>query len=174
MSLQSHKTQTRNIVLDIGNKSFTGISVVSLRATEMIDRIDKKCEQLLTSKKISERDVKSLRARLSFVWCAENRSQEVSLVTSWRDTIAREVYSDVQEINNHLLLPFILAVPPTACSTPAFRKVMQILQHRRYKTYRLELSLDWKETLESIAIYCDIGSHVNYQKLMQSLFPQSR
>jgi len=143
----------------------------STKVTKIIGKIDHKAKELVQAGSIDIQDLEKVKARLSFAWCEEPRSQEVTTVTSWRDTAARTAYSQVQNINDHLLLPFVLAVPPTECSTPAFKEVLRTLQRDQYKSYRLSLSHESKILLQSLAIDCGFMTKSRYLTFIGSLFP---
>ena len=144
----------------------------STKVTQIIRKIDYRAKELLQASSIGVRDLEKVKARLSFAWSEEPRNQEVTAVTSWRDTAAREAYSQVQDINDHLLLPFVLAVSPTDCSTPAFKEVFRILQHEKYKSYRLSLGHESKNLLQSMAVDCGFMTKSRYLAFIGSLFPQ--
>lgn len=150
----------------------TQTSKYSTKVTKIIGKIDRKAEELLQAKSIDDRDLGKVKARLSFAWCQEPRIEEITAVTSWRDTAARAAYSQVQDINDHLLLPFVLAATPTDCSTPAIKEVLQILQRHQYTSYRLSLGHGSKELLQSLAIDSGFVTKSRYLKLIGSLFPQ--
>jgi hypothetical protein len=151
----------------------TGTTSLSRKADELIRKVDCKADQLLqVHNGINSRDCDNIKARLSFAWGEESRNKEVTAVTAWRYTSARTAYLQVQDINNHLLLPFILAVPPTTSSTPAIKEVLLTLQTDWYKSYCLILGREWKRELQAMALECGFATKSRYLTFMQSLFPE--
>jgi hypothetical protein len=150
----------------------TQTSRYSTRVNKIIGKIDRKAEELLQAKSIDDHDLEKVKARLSFAWCEEPRTQETTEVTSWRDTAARKTYAKIQDINDHLLLPFVLAAPPTDCSTPAVKEVIRILRSHQYTSFRLSLNHGSKELLQSWAIEAGFATNPRYLRLIGSLFPQ--
>ena len=144
----------------------------SAKIAKVLAKIDRKAKELRANG-IHVQDLEKVKSRLSFAWCEKPRDQEVTAVTTWRDTAARTAYAHVQDANSHLLLPVILAVSPSECSTIVFKGVLQILlQRHQYTSYRLSLSPEAKMALKSLAIKGGFSSNARYHTFLQSLFPE--
>lgn len=109
--------------------------------------------QELSAATLYGRDVEKLKTRLAFFWDKEKRSsvKPTTAVTAWRDSLARRTYRLIQEANPHFLVPFILTVPPTECSTPTFKEVFpELLRTARHLSGQIFLSPGTIDVLRSV------------------------
>ena len=146
----------------------------SAKVARTLAKIDRKAKELREAG-VDASELKKIKSRLSFAWCDEpkERHRKTTAVTTWRLTVARRAYAHVQNANDHLLLPVILAVAPSECSTPVFKQVLPILvQNRQYTSYRLSLGLEVEDLLKSLALEGRFYYTPRYLAFVQALFPQ--
>jgi hypothetical protein len=172
-------------------EAITQAPKLSPKTRILLGKVDQKAKSIKRDG-IDINDLEKLKTRLTFAWGKEPQAQadaedaedaegvEVAKVAEasaiavkrWRDRSVRRAYSNVQDRNCHLFLPFVLAVNPTDCSASHFKEALWFFLHeQKYTSYRLRLGPGDKESLESIAITCCFVDSSGYLAFMNSLFP---
>lgn len=122
---------------------------------------------------ITPDDREILKERLRFAWSEDSSTKGATAVTTWRKKTARKSYTDIQDASNHLFLVVILAITPTECSKPVFKKVKEtLLSLKSYEIYRMKLDFPEKHFFESTAAEQKFISNHRYLDFMNCLFPQ--
>jgi hypothetical protein len=135
-----------------------------------LQRIKSIAADLHSRRKIPKRYHGDLERGCVILWgkpksTAGTEAREIKVVS--RERRAQKIYSEVQEENFHVLLPFMLAVSPRACE--GFNKMREM--STEFSTFRLNLGTESKDLLNRIATKNDFHSNPAYISLIAFLFP---
>lgn len=140
-------------------------------ADEVLAQINEKTRQLKEG--IGYSDQKLLKARLQIAW-KEADEVQVSSGTAWRKSRARETYTRIQDVSEHLFLAAILVITPTHCSKKSFNNIVDsLLRIENYEPFHLNLGPTDKKFFETTAVEQGFSGNSGYLKFMRALFPQS-
>jgi len=91
--------------------------------------------------------------------------------TRWRRNSARKGYLTILKASHHLLVPFIISIPPSVCATLTSNGSIQALaEDEDLLSTRLKLDDDARELLDSIAVDGGFTDDQIYTDLINSLF----
>lgn len=137
-------------------------------------KIIRKSGQLKSSRMTLD-DRENLKERFRFTWTEAPDDAIATAVTAWRKTTACKAYQDIQDASDHLFLAVILAITPTKCSKPVFKKVKEsFLSLKSYKIYQINLDFKEKHRFESTAVEQGFINNRRYLSFMNALFPQGQ
>lgn len=139
---------------------------------KLMTKITRKNSQLKTSgMTLDDREI--LEERLGFTLSDAPEDTNGTSVTVWRKKKARKAYKTIQDANADLFFTVILAITPTECSKPVFKKVKEsLLSLKSYENYRLNMDFEEKHCFEVIAAEQGFMNNHRYLSFMNSLFPQ--
>jgi len=120
-------------------------------------------------------DRENLKERLRFTWTEAPDDNLATAVTAWRKTTARKAYRAIQDASDHLFLAVILAITPTECSKPSFKKVKELLLSlKSYEVYQTNMDFEEKHHFESTAAEQGFINNRRYLDFMNAIFPQGQ
>jgi hypothetical protein len=124
-------------------------------------------DQELLKKNRREREI----SRLELIWCEELDSHDRT-ATVWRRSRARQLYREVQDLDEYLFLAFVLTISPTECIKKSFGVTVEYLGRLEdYEPYRLQLSQVDRGFFESTAADHGFSRSLRYLNFMNALFP---
>jgi hypothetical protein len=135
-------------------------------------KINGRIEELKTSG-LSDREI--LKNRLGLVWgeSDEGPNEQGKSIKIWRQTRARRVYTEIQDVNDLLFLAVILVISPTECITTNFKGVLNHLAGLEdFKLPQLNLGPNAKRFFESTSAEQGFNGSHYYSRFMESLFPK--
>ncbi|KAL5349006.1 hypothetical protein ACLOAV_006432 [Pseudogymnoascus australis] len=135
-------------------------------------RIRSIAEELQSLRKIPKRYHVDLENRCILIWGKPRDNPDGTYGARERKAASREkqaqaTYSDVQDENCHMLLPFMLAMSLRACE--GFVEMQEIIAE--HSTFRLSLGIESKELLERMAAKNEFNKNPDYIAFIESLFP---
>lgn len=93
--------------------------------------------------------------------------------TRWRRNSARKGYRTILKASHHLLVPFIISIPPSVCATLTSNGSIQALaDDEDLLSMKLKLDDDARKLLDSIAEDGGFTDDQIYTDLIHSLFPE--
>jgi hypothetical protein len=93
--------------------------------------------------------------------------------TRWRRDSARKGYRTILKASHHLLVPFIISIPPSVCATLTTNGSIEALaDDEDLLSTKLQLGDDARELLDSIAEDGGFTDDQIYTGLIHSLFPE--
>lgn len=141
------------------------------RTLEVLKKVEPKAQVL--SAELSPKDIQILTTRLTFLWGpVQPNANEVARneVTKWRHGRSRQVYEEVQDIDNHLFLAVVLSVNPTECAQRKFQPVVNHLRNlRHYEGYHFTPKESTTKALQALADNHHIANNSRYRRLMEGL-----
>lgn len=135
-------------------------------------RIKSIAAELQSLRKIPKRYHVDLENRCMLIWGKPRGNPGSAYGASERKAVSREkqaqaTYSDVQDENCHILIPFMLAMSPRACER--FEEMQEMITE--HLSFRLNLTIESKELLEAIAAKNEFNKNTDYMRFTESLFP---
>lgn len=139
-------------------------------AKTALQRIKSIAADLHSQRKIPKRYHKDLERGCVILWgklksTVGSDAREIKVVS--RERHAQRTYSEVQEENCHILLPFMLAISARACE--GFVQIREVIAE--FSTFRLKLGTRDKDLLNGIAVKNGFHDNLAYIGLIESLFP---
>jgi hypothetical protein len=139
-------------------------------------KINGKLKQLKTIE-LTKNDHNILEKRLSSVWGepeeADPHADDPAKLKTWRHTRARQVYTEIQDANDHVFLAVILVIPPSESVKTNFQNVVSYLVGLgNYEPYRLNLSSAEKKFFESTSAEQGFTGSRHYLRFVGAVFPQ--
>jgi hypothetical protein len=151
--------------------SSSAAAILDQEVDRTMTKISRKTGQL-KSTGITSDDHENLKDRLKFVWDESPNDREATSVTKWRKAKARKAYADIQDASNHLFLAVLLAISPTECAKPSFKRVRDsLVALRSYADYQLDIDPAEKHFFDSTAAEQGFSSNDRYLSFINSLFP---
>lgn len=139
----------------------------------ILRRIDERVRQLKMNN-TSYEDREILKTRLQITWGEVSETQSLPVATGWRKKRAREVYTEIQKMSEHLFLPAILVITPTECIKHSTKKVLNhLLRIENYEPFHLNLSSTDEKFIETTAVEQGFSGDRGYLNFMEALFPRS-
>jgi len=139
-------------------------------------KINDKLKQLKTIG-LTKNDHKILEKRLNFVWGelkeTDPHASDPDKLKAWRHTRAREIYTNIQDANDHMFLALILVISPSESVKTSFQNVVNYLVHpSNNKPYQLNLSSADKMFFESTSVKQDFTGSRHFLRFIEAVFPQ--